>query len=80
MRKEDYLCVGGMSAVFPHSFNDVDLAFKVLAEGLRILWTPIAKIWHFESLSRDPRVREEEFDNIHARWGTHFGDDRYTRT
>jgi glycosyltransferase involved in cell wall biosynthesis len=80
MRKEDYLRVGGMSAVFPHSFNDVDLAFKVLAEGLRILWTPIARIWHFESLTRDSRVREEEFNKIHARWGTHFGDDRYTRT
>ena len=80
MKQVDYLRLGGMSPTFPHSFNDVDLAFKVLGEGLRILWTPVARIWHFESLSRDPRVREEEFDNIHARWGMHFGEDRYTRT
>ena len=80
MKQVDYLRLGGMSPTFPHSFNDVDLAFKVLGEGLRILWTPVARIWHFESLSRDPRVREEEFDNINARWGMHFGEDRYTRT
>lgn len=80
MRKSDYLTLGGMSLTLPHSFNDVDLAYKVLEAGLRILWTPLAKLWHFESLSRNPAVREEEFHAIHRRWGHLFGRDRFTRT
>ena len=80
MRKVDYLDVGGMSLVFPHSFNDVDLAFKLLTRGSRIIWTPHAKVWHFESLSRDPTVREDEFHAIHQRWAHFFGKDEFTRT
>lgn len=78
MRRDDYLELGGMSLAFPHSFNDVDLAYKVLGTGRRIIWTPYAKLWHFESLSRDPSVREDEFHMIHRRWGNFFGQDRYT--
>ena len=80
MRRSDYFELGGMSLTLPHSFNDVDLAYKVLKAGSRIIWTPQSKIWHFESLSRNPAVREDEFHAIHRRWGNLFGKDHFTRT
>jgi O-antigen biosynthesis protein len=76
--KKRYFELGGMSEVFPHSFNDVDFTYKALMLGYRVLWTPLAQIWHFETLSREPNIREEEFDNLHDRWGRYFGNDRFT--
>lgn len=78
MRRHCYFELGGMSKTLPHSFNDVDLAFKVLAAGYRIIWTPIARLWHFESLSRDPRVRPEELEQLANRWENYFNQDSYT--
>ena len=78
MRRHLYDELGGMSTTLPHSFNDVDLAFKALNAGYRIIWTPLAKIWHFESLSRYARVRPEELDQLSNRWETYFNRDSYT--
>jgi glycosyltransferase involved in cell wall biosynthesis len=76
--RDKYMKLGGFSTAFPHSFNDVDFSFKALEAGYRIIWTPLAKIRHFESLTRDPQVREEESELLLRRWGRHFGDDRYS--
>lgn len=78
MRRDCYFELGGMSTSLPHSFNDVDLAFKALIAGYKIIWTPLARIYHFESLSRDPRVRPEEIDQLSNRWETYFNRDSYT--
>ena len=78
IRRNCYFELGGMSRTLPHSFNDVDLAFKALAAGYRIIWTPLAKLWHFESLSRNPQVRPEELDQLAKRWETYFNRDSYT--
>lgn len=75
--KSLYFEVGGMSYDYPHCFNDVDLCFKVLEEGRRIIWTPFADLYHFESLSRDPTPRDEEIEAVYRRWGRLFGQDRY---
>ncbi len=76
--REKYFELGGLSTAFPHSFNDVDFSFKALEHDYRIIWTPLARIWHFESLSRNPVVREEEFNLLFRRWGSRFNHDRYT--
>ena len=78
LKRDTYFALGGMSGAFPHSFNDVDLAYKALNAGYRIIWTPLAKIFHFESLSRDPEVRPEELEQLSNRWETHFNRDLYT--
>ena len=76
--RDKYFQVGGFSTAFPHSFNDVDFAFKVLEYGYRIIWTPFAKLFHFESLSRNPAVNDYEYHRLMDRWGRHFGRDKYT--
>jgi len=79
MRREVYEQVGGMSVQFPNCFNDVDFAFKVLEAGFRIIWTPHAKLYHFESVSRDATVDRAELELLMNRWGRYFDRDIYCR-
>ena len=52
------------------SFNDVDFCLRIRQQGLRIVWTPYANLWHHESASRGHRRTAEE----HAQFAreTHF--------
>lgn len=79
MRKEVYLESGGMSLKFANCFNDVDLNCKALELGYRIVWTPHARLFHYESVSRDPEVSSEEFGLLIRRWGRYFDNDRFNR-
>jgi GT2 family glycosyltransferase len=72
-----YFEVGGMSLKYPHCFNDVDLCFKILEKELRLVWTPFADLYHFESLSRDPTPRNAEVAALYERWSRYFGEDKY---
>jgi GT2 family glycosyltransferase len=77
LRREVYDEVGGMTELLPGSFNDVDFCLKVRAAGHRIIWTPWASLYHFESKSRDPRVTAEEVNLIRSRWGLDWPVDVY---
>ena len=79
MRRSVYREVGGLSVQFPNCFNDVDLAFKILEAGYRIIWTPHAKLYHFESVSRDSTVDQNELRLLMNRWGRHFNNDRFNQ-
>ena len=79
LRRDVYYEVGGLSVQFPNCFNDVDLAFKILNAGYRILWTPHARLYHFESASRDSTVDKRELDLLLDRWGRLFDQDRFCR-
>lgn len=44
--------LGGFSPEFaPAYFEDTDLAFKVKAEGLRVAYAPLSRVYHFEGQS-----------------------------
>jgi glycosyltransferase involved in cell wall biosynthesis len=76
--RDKYFELGGFSSAYPHSFNDVDFSFKVMEFGYRIIWTPFVKMFHFESLSRNPTVNDYEYHRLMDRWGHRFGSDKYT--
>ena len=61
--------MGGLSLDFPKAFNDVDFGNKLELFGYRMVWTPHVQLHHFESVSRDPRVENEEVDTLWNRWG-----------
>jgi O-antigen biosynthesis protein len=69
--------VGGFDAEkLPIAFNDIDLCLRIGAAGYRILWTPHATLFHYESSSRgfdDTREKRARFlkecDVMTARWG-----------
>jgi GT2 family glycosyltransferase len=69
--------VGGMTPKLASNFNDVDFSMKVRRAGHRVIWTPHAVLYHFESLSRDPEVQEEEHDLIRERWWAQLQHDPY---
>lgn len=71
--------VGGFTALLPGNFNDVDLCLKVGWRGYDIYWTPEAKLYHFESKTRDAHVHYYELDVIEHRWGLRLDDSRYWR-
>jgi GT2 family glycosyltransferase len=79
IRRSSYDAVGGMSLVFPKAFNDVDLAFKLLDAGQRIIWTPVIRLFHFETASRPKAVESSEVELLHDRWQRKFDNDRYCR-
>jgi len=79
IRREAYDEVGGMSLVFPRAFNDVDLGYKLLNAGYRIIWTPHTRLYHFETASRPVNVESSELQALGERWQRRFGADELCR-
>lgn len=69
VRREVFYQVGGFSEQLPLNYNDVDFGYKIQSEGLRLLWTPDAALFHFESKSRETRVSAEEKELLRRLWG-----------
>ena len=78
VRRDLFLEVGGMCELLPESYNDVDLGFKILGTGKSLIFNPAIRFTHFESATRDPKVKPEDFEFISRRWGRHFRHDPYT--
>jgi GT2 family glycosyltransferase len=87
MRKDVFAAVGGFDEAFVLAFNDVDLCLQVLAKGYRVVWTPDAELYHFESKTRGPEDTDEkqrrfkrEYDLFHLKWGNFLkaGDPYYS--
>lgn len=75
-RREVFEKAGGFDEGFVLSFNDVDLCLQIQALGYRILWTPEAELYHFESKTRgyeDTPEKLARFRREHqrfiAKWG-----------
>jgi GT2 family glycosyltransferase len=68
IRRDVWDEVGGMWEGLPASFNDVDLCQKLRFRGYRIVVSPHARLYHFESVSRNPQVLAWEVEAINDRW------------
>ena len=44
--------VGGFAPEFPLNYNDIDYCLRVSARGYRVVFTPYARLFHLESVSR----------------------------
>ncbi len=77
LRRSVFEEVGGMTTDLPGSFNDVDFCLKVRQAGYRVVWTPWASLYHFESKSRNPEVKPGEAEFVRARWGLEWPRDPY---
>ncbi len=61
--------------LFEVAFNDVDLCMKIRKKGYKIIWTPYAELYHYESKSRgydDTLEKKQRFKretlNFKTRW------------
>lgn len=77
--RQRFWAVGGLCERLPVNFNDVDFSLKVRQAGWRIVWTPHAKLYHYESKSRVPIVLAGEVDTIYRRWERYVERDPYWR-
>ena len=50
--KKIYDEVGGLDEEFAVAFNDVDLCMRIRQKGYLVVFTPFAKLYHYESKSR----------------------------
>ena len=69
--------VGAFTTELPLNYNDVDFCLKLRAAGYRIVWTPFAQWYHFESRTRVSRVLAEELAWLDARWHAELTCDPY---
>lgn len=68
---------GGLSALFPGNYNDVDFSLKVRGLGLSAVWTPHARLYHFESKTRVATIADSELARLRERWNTRIQVDAY---
>ena len=77
--------VGGLDEqTFKVAYNDIDYCLTVEKRGLDIIWTPEAKLYHHESVSRGDDMSEKhikryfnELESLQKRWKTKGFVDKY---
>ena len=81
VRRADFMAVGGFCRSLPFNYNDVDFCLKIRGLGRRIVWTPFAQLYHFESKSRTVGIGRGERDRLARRWSHQLdrGGDPYWR-
>lgn len=77
IRADTFWQLGGLSLDYAGNYNDVDLSLKVRTSGRSIIWTPHARLYHFESKSRIATVEPAELAALRAHWGTWLLSDPY---
>lgn len=68
VRRSVFEAVGGFATELPLNYNDVDFSLKIRAAGHRIVWTPWAVWYHFESRTRTSVLLDEEYSFVNQRW------------
>jgi GT2 family glycosyltransferase len=77
VRRSDYISCGGFDPAFRINYNDVDFCLRLRQQtGGRIIWTPHAQLYHFESVSVEP-APPDELSAINSRWAHLIGSDPY---
>jgi len=61
--------VGGLSEEFGTHYQDLDLCLRVRKKGLRVLFTPLSRLRHYESASRGGFYDYLDRDLILDVWG-----------
>ena len=77
IRRDVFEQVGGLCLSFPGNWNDIDFCLKVQLAGFRVVFTPHAQLFHFESKTRIAKRVESEVGKLGARWGSVLDDDPY---
>jgi len=66
--RELFAELGGLTVELPLNYNDVDYCFKVIHSGRRVVSTPTARLYHFESASRAPSLEPYERAYLREHW------------
>ena len=77
VRRSVFDDVGGFTTELPLNYNDVDFSLKVRDAGHRIIWSPWAVWYHFESKTRHSVLLSDEYQFINQRWHFEINNDPY---
>lgn len=76
VKKADFQAAGGFDESFRVAFNDIDLCMKLREKHKKIVFTPYAELYHYESKSRgleDTPEKQFRFDKevkrFQEKWG-----------
>lgn len=75
VRRSDFFKCGGFDVKLRVNYNDVDFCLRLGQLG-RIIYTPYAMLYHYESVSKDESPMEE-LASFNARWDWIVGRDPY---
>ena len=77
-RRDAFESVGAFDEFnLPTCFQDVDLCLKMLDKGYRIVYTPFAKLFHYESFSKRAVADLPELKYMKQRWASYISEDPY---
>jgi GT2 family glycosyltransferase len=79
MRREVFNQVGGFEEIhLPVAFQDVDLCLKVREQGYRIVYTPHARLYHYEAKTKAERIPNPyEIRYMQQKWAHVIAHDPY---
>jgi GT2 family glycosyltransferase len=60
--------LGGFDEAFAVNYNDIDYCLRAHEAGHRAVFTPHARLYHFESKTRERVVAQTEIDMFRQRW------------
>jgi glycosyltransferase involved in cell wall biosynthesis len=76
--RDRFEAVGGFTTSLPLNYNDIDYCLKLRHRDLRVVYSPGARLYHFELSSRvSGRVEPQELELLLERWGTVLEDDPF---
>lgn len=83
VRAEVFDGLNGLDEGFTVAFNDVDFCLRARRAGWRVVWTPYAQLYHYESKSRGidekDKAKKARFAGEQKRLTDRFGRENLTR-
>ncbi|MBA3644135.1 MAG: hypothetical protein H0W59_08735 [Chloroflexia bacterium] len=61
----------------PIAFNDVDMCLRIGEKGYRIVFTPHAVLYHYESVTKTVIAAPSEIAHLQSRWRHVIAHDPY---
>ena len=68
---------GGFDTAFAINFNDLDFCLRARRAGRRVVVTPHARLYHFESITRESGATNAEVALLRQRWQPELEHDPY---
>jgi GT2 family glycosyltransferase/SAM-dependent methyltransferase len=77
-RREVFDSVGRFDELnLPTCFQDVDLCLKMVDAGFSVVYTPYARLYHYESATKRTIARTDEIDYMEKRWSRYIAQDPF---
>jgi GT2 family glycosyltransferase/glycosyltransferase involved in cell wall biosynthesis len=70
VRRDAFSAVGGFDEGYWNGYEDVDLCFKLAAQGWHLIYEPASVVRHYESKSGPERFRRarQNIERLHHKW------------